>query len=178
MEEQKLLMRINEFIDSAIECKTMREKVHVELKTGKGFSGNWERNNDRYFYTIYVPEKLSRLTCLTRMALLHEIGHPLFNEMYYNERKKLEGIVKKMREKKWFSRVEKFYYWDPRMRKIKTWFGYSFDIKYGPNDDYDLGIPASPPDLTRGDSEFFCDYFAVFFKNDVKLSRLETDEDK
>jgi len=165
VEKQNLLKMIEEFVSSAIECKNIRERIEIKLHNGKGFYVQWIRRGESTHYTVFVPEKLAKLSVLTRLSLLHELGHVLFNEMYYNEYGTLANVMTKMRKKRWFSFLEKFYYWNPLIRKIKSWFGFSFPISYKASDLYDENFSEDYREFTRADNEFFCDYFAVFIKN-------------
>ena len=174
MEEQNLLTLIEKFIYDAIDCKVIHDKVEVKLVDDGGFYVQRIARDGDTVYTIHVPKKLAKLRYLTKLTLLHELGHALFNELYYNDYGALIEIMSNMYRKKWFARVERFWYWNPCLRWVRRKLGWGFDIKYQADDKYDPKFSEDYRDFTRADNEFFCDYFAVFLKNWTELSRIVT----
>ncbi|MFW6172194.1 MAG: hypothetical protein ACOC5T_00410 [Elusimicrobiota bacterium] len=135
----------------------------INLKESEGgFYSQWGIKDEKYFYTIYVPEKKKELTFFNRLTLLHEVGHIIFNEMLYNNPTKLERILAHIHsEHRFFVFLQRIWYWNPLIRKIKIKLGFSFDIQYSAEDLYNKDVNLI---INRADNELFCDYFALFVK--------------
>lgn len=157
---------IKDFIRKAIgyrEESDIELFKRIEIKESKGgFYSQWGVNNEKYFYIVYIPEKKKELTLLNRLTLLHEVGHIIFNEMFYNNHTKLERIIAHIHsEHPIFVFLQKIWYWNSFIRKIKMKLGFSYNIQYTAKDLYDKDVNLI---INRADNELFCDYFSMYVK--------------
>jgi len=149
------------FVDTAINCKSISDRVELDISGDGGFYVQWRVREGKYRYVMHVPENKTKLGFATKKTLLHETGHILFNEMYIADPANLLKVLSRMRKKRLFSLLQGWWYWNPVLRAIRIKLGFSVKLEYAKNDEYDDGSLA-PEYFTRGDNEFFCDYFAVY----------------
>lgn len=112
---------------------------------------------DKEVYLIHVSDK--RVGFFTKLTLRHEIGHCLFDNLWSSDPSEAYECMQRVKRRKMFSILQKFYYWNPLFRKIKVRMGYSSIIGYSYND---VAYKEGDKAVTHGDSELFADYFAVF----------------
>jgi len=154
----------------------------------KGFSYQSKRSRFRkntVEYWVYVPVKKvrKRLSWATKLTLKHEYGHVVCEYLYRTKNSLLFEIMDRMRERKKFRRLQRFYYWNPVLRWFKRMLGFSSKISYKRDDHWE--VEALRTGLTREDNEFFCDCFAwcygsfyTLMKDTIKESEGENGIEK
>jgi len=153
------LKEIQEFIRNAIGYQ-LADKI--EIKESKdGFYSRWIKPNGKFHYELYVPANRSKLTRFTKLTLLHEVAHVIFNELFYSNHTKLVRVMDKILQHRMIYFLQGIWYWNPLLRKIKKKLGFSTTINYDRDDLYDIEISKM---YTRRCNEYFCDYFALFVK--------------
>ena len=156
---------IQEFIKEVIGDDELYNKIKIRTSS-EGFYSRWIKPNGDFQYEIFIPEDKMKLKFATRLTILHEIGHILFNQMFYNNHTKLLKIMTNMHRRRMFHFFQGIWYWNPIIRFVKKKFGFSTTLHYTKSDLYDEVVSTY---FTRGDNEFFCDYFALFIKKNYNF---------
>lgn len=153
-------MEVKEFIQEALGKPRLWEQIEIADSTS-GFSCHWIKDGGKYKYVMYLPKNKQNLSFANRLTILHEVGHIIFNDLFYNEPTKLTKILDKMLQHRFCYFLQGVWYWNPMIRWFKRKLGFSTILTYSKKDLYDEKVSKL---YTRQDNEYFCDMFALFVK--------------
>ena len=108
---------------------------------------------DNWSTIIHVPKSAKRLTWAVKKTLDHELGHAVF--WHLRDSCRLRHYMNVIKERKVFCFLQKIWYWNPIIRRIKRLLGFSTKINYKKEDIYYMN-------WTREENELFCDHYAWF----------------
>ena len=116
----------------------------------------WVKHPEPGHYFIEVPERhFADPGLAARYELRHECGHVILDELFEKRATVLASILDGIEQMRpvlcWMQRV---WYWNPTLRRIRGWFGFAPTLDYGPEDIYRESA------FTRADVELFADWYA------------------
>ena len=128
-------------------------QVLVEPKKRKGFYTYW-RDYKHYFIDVPI-NKFFKLSFFGKLALRHEVGHVIFHYLSAVDPVKLSAIVAKIRKRRIFAMIQRFWYWNKAVRFLKRCLGFSRKLGYKARDKYESTV------FYRWENELYCDWFAL-----------------
>lgn len=157
---------VKKALNNNIDKKGVLISDKIQLISGDtgGFCTQWIRQYSvlpEFVYVISIPSRFNsqKIGYLVKLAILHEIGHIIFNELAMDQivggGNKLNQWLDQIFRHRLFTKIQFIWYWNRFIRGIKMKLGYSFDIKYSPDDLVCNGF------ANRKVNELFCDWFAI-----------------
>ena len=138
------------------------ERVRVSFEDGGGYYTETSVGQGGVLqHVLHVPRSKKELNWPRKLTVRHEVAHVIFSEMLRWSTGELYNWVNKeiLRHKVWCW-ILKVYHWNKTLRRIRGWFGYTYDIDY----DRDDLMPPPGQLYTREENELFCDWFAIKVK--------------